>query len=296
MKDMVMQFLGTGAGEGIPTPFCRCKVCENARSIGGTEVRMRSCFRVSEELMIDMGSDIFAECIRNNTDLYDLKYLLITHTHEDHFNLFNLFLKAMISRGNGEKVHIYLTEEAYDFPALFDTMQLDGKKNFFTGQLSNHFTFHQLHFWKETKIGDCFVTPIRGAHPGHLEKTSANYLIKLPNAQMLLYASDTGYYTDETMNFLKEKPLDFLIVEATFGSCDRGNTPYSHLDVKSVNYLCNKLYEQGTITDYTNVFLTHINQEQEYTHADLENFYQNYQVPYSIKVAYDGLSIKNLFR
>ena len=32
-----MIFLGTGASEGIPNPFCRCRICETARKMGGKE-------------------------------------------------------------------------------------------------------------------------------------------------------------------------------------------------------------------------------------------------------------------
>ena len=80
MDEMIMRFMGTGAGEGVPTPFCRCRVCEHARKVGGKEIRMRSAFRVSKEMQIDFGTDIFAECIRTGLDMYDLKYLL---TDED---------------------------------------------------------------------------------------------------------------------------------------------------------------------------------------------------------------------
>ena len=37
MDEMIMRFMGTGAGEGVPTPFCRCRVCEHARKVGGKE-------------------------------------------------------------------------------------------------------------------------------------------------------------------------------------------------------------------------------------------------------------------
>ncbi len=294
MRNAAMQFLGTGAGEGIPTPFCRCRICENARRVGGKEIRMRSCFRVSGELMIDMGSDIFAECIRQNTDLFDLKYLLITHTHEDHFNLFNLFLKAMISRGNGQRVHVYFTDEAYGFLERFNRMKLDGKENYVFESLSEHFVFHQLRFFEECAIGAYGVIPLKGSHQGHVEKNSANYLIRFPNGKSMLYALDTGYFGRETLDFLAGKKLDFMIVEATFGSCDRGDMPYSHLDVRSANYLCKRLYEQGTLYDQSHVFLSHINQEQEYTHEDLEAYYRNYETPYRMTVAYDGLSFAEL--
>lgn len=77
MDEKMMLFLGTGAAEGIPTPFCRCRVCENARKKGGKEVRMRSSFRVSRELLIDLGPDLFSGCVKTGTDLYDLKLSLI---------------------------------------------------------------------------------------------------------------------------------------------------------------------------------------------------------------------------
>ena len=32
---MKLKYLGTGASEGIPSLYCRCPVCENARKEGG---------------------------------------------------------------------------------------------------------------------------------------------------------------------------------------------------------------------------------------------------------------------
>lgn len=52
-----MCFWGTSAGEGVPTPFCRCKVCEYARKHGGKDLRTRSCFRLDESIMLDAGAD-----------------------------------------------------------------------------------------------------------------------------------------------------------------------------------------------------------------------------------------------
>lgn len=293
MDKLKMQFMGTGAGEGIPNPFCKCRICENARKTGGKEVRLRSSFRVSKEMMIDFGTDIFAECIRNHTDLFDLKYLLITHTHDDHFNPFNLFLKSLVSRTNGEKVHIYLNGDAYGVMAKYDFLGFHGDERFFTGNTKDDFEFHQLHFWRQEKIGDYLVTPIQGEHRAFLESNSANYLIELPTGKRFLYALDTGFYGEETLNFLKGVKLEYLIIESTFGSADRGNMPYSHLDLNSVYYLCDRLYQQNTITDQTQVYLTHINQEQDYTHEEMAVECRKRKTPYQVTVAYDGLQISD---
>ena len=149
MDEKMMLFLGTGAAEGIPTPFCRCRVCENARKKGGKEVRMRSGFRVSRELLIDFGPDLFAGCVKTGTDLYDLKYLLITHTHEDHLDIGNLFLKPMISRGNGEKLHVYLNGDGYQMLEALDRMAFDGKESFFSRELEKDYEFHRLEFFRQ---------------------------------------------------------------------------------------------------------------------------------------------------
>ena len=58
MKPFDRMFYGTGAAEGIPDPFCRCPVCENARKKGGKEIRHRTMFRVNEELCIEQSLTI----------------------------------------------------------------------------------------------------------------------------------------------------------------------------------------------------------------------------------------------
>ena len=261
-----MQFLGTGAGEGVPTPFCRCAVCENARKVKGKEIRLRSCFRLSEQVLIDFGPDILAACAHQGVDLYEVSHILVTHTHSDHFQLSNLFLKPMITRSNKQKLHLYFTGDSIDILKAADGLRFDGKDDFFTEFLEQHVVITQLTFWEPGTVGDYQVTPIKGSHHAHYEKNSANYLLGLPDGRQMLYALDTGYYSDETLEFLRGKQLDLLVIEATFGSADRGDRPYSHLDVRSVNYLLDVLYQQGTLSAATKVYLSHINQEQQYTH------------------------------
>ncbi|MFC4598619.1 MBL fold metallo-hydrolase [Cohnella hongkongensis] len=292
MDKLVMQFLGTGAGEGVPTPFCRCAVCENARRKKGKEIRLRSCFRLSEQLLIDFGPDILASCAHLGTDLYEVKHILVTHTHSDHFDISNLFLKPMITRSNGEKLHLYFTGDSARILSAADKMGYDGKEGFFAEHLSRHAVVHTLTFWERTQAGAYGVTPVKGSHRAHFEQNSANYLLELPDGRKLLYALDTGFYSQETLDFLKGHRLNLLIIEATFGSADRGDTPYSHLDARSVNYMLNVLYEQGTLRDGTRVYLSHINQEQNYTHEQMEDLYSRSRTPYPIRVAYDGMVLE----
>ena len=57
---MRFTFLGTGAAEAIPDPFCRCRVCEIARRERGPHIRARSTALVNDDLLIDIGPDLLS--------------------------------------------------------------------------------------------------------------------------------------------------------------------------------------------------------------------------------------------
>ena len=83
-------FYGTGAAEGVPSPFCDCPMCNYAREHGGKDVRKRSCFRLGRNIMIDMGPDIFTQALQYGS-MCDIEHVLITHTHDDHFDFTAFF-------------------------------------------------------------------------------------------------------------------------------------------------------------------------------------------------------------
>ena len=50
---MKLHFYGTGASEGVPAIFCRCKYCERIRKTGGRDFRSRTSCQIDDNLMID---------------------------------------------------------------------------------------------------------------------------------------------------------------------------------------------------------------------------------------------------
>ena len=106
-----MKFLGTSAGEGIPDPFCTCPICENARRVGGKELRTRSSFLLDEETIIDLGADYFAQARDHGLRLDKLRTVLLTHTHDDHFNYTFFWERSVKRAGTGEPLTVILSEE-----------------------------------------------------------------------------------------------------------------------------------------------------------------------------------------
>ena len=161
--------------------------------------------------------------------------------------------------------------------------------------MEKDYEFHRLEFFRQYQVGEFEVTPIKGEHSAHFERNAAGYLIRHKDGKKFLYALDTGYYSEEALHFLKGHKLDKLILECTFGSAMRGDKPYSHLDLHSCIKLCDRLFAQGTLKEKAEVYLTHINQEQEYTHEDLEQLCRQAREtkPYQVFAAYDGLKLKD---
>ncbi len=74
---LIGQFWGTSAAEGVPAPFCKCAVCEEARAHPEYR-RLRTCMRLTDKVMIDLGADAVAQSIKYG-DIQEVEHVLITH-------------------------------------------------------------------------------------------------------------------------------------------------------------------------------------------------------------------------
>ena len=285
-----LRFWGTSAGEGTPSPFCECPICSNARKVGGHELRLRSSFRIDEKTMIDIGADFTAAAQKLGESLYGLEHLLFTHTHEDHFNYMLFWTRFVARKKLGRPLNVYFVEDAYsimDF--MMSSKVTTGREAYMKPSEVNVI---RLEFGKEYQIGEHRVIPLRGNHSTAFEKNSANYLVTLPDGRTLYYALDSGYYLEETFEALKGRRIDILINECTMPILtDDGKNSNGHMNLHTALRTFERLYSQGTLTDQSQVWLTHIAPIGS-THAELCDYVSKLTLPYRIGVAYDGLSIK----
>ncbi len=276
-------FLGTGAAEGIPDPFCGCGICENARKKGGKDVRTRSALRLNERVHIDFGPDTFNQALKCGVNLRELRHLLITHTHEDHFCMTELNLREMARDRSEEPLQIYLTVPAYKWALT----QLN--ENGLALLRDRIVEFVEIDYLKQYEIDGMKVMALVGNHRGHGEnEQAANYLITLRDGRTLFYAVDTGYFFEQTFELLKPRTLDLLIMECTFGS-DAIEPDAEHLDVHRFIAVLERLLEQGTIHENTTVVLTHTN-HHDLDHEGLTAYFAKY-APIHVEIGYDGLII-----
>lgn len=285
IENQKMRFWGTSGGEGIPAPFCRCRVCEYAREHGGKDVRMRSSFRIDDQVFIDAGDDFVAQTMRYREDIFDLEHILYTHVHHDHCDDY-LYWYRMVVKGAEKpthKLHMYFAPGgAEKMRKGLERFKHDARCNPDVVEL------HELEFYKTTQVGKYKVTPLKGHHTTNYEEHSANYLIEFPNGKKMYYAVDSGIYVEETFEYLKNIKLDLLIGECTFMT--ETEYPGGHMNLYMEKLTLDRLWAQGTIDKDSIIYLTHICGVLK-THDELVQYWKELDVPYDVKVAYDGLSI-----
>ncbi len=281
------QFLGTSAGEGIPAPYCRCEVCNEARKMGIPYARMRSSFRLSDKIMLDMGADAPTQA-RMLGDFADIEHVIITHTHDDHLNA-HMLMEAFWSRESRGTTHYWLTDKAYDIVDRWRDNSWILKGMVREYEEKKIVAFHRLEYGVPVAIDDVTVTPFKGNHCGNVGENSALYLIVLPDGRTLFYGLDSGPYLPETLKALKEYHIDIFISEATGGTRVLDDMGRQHMCLADVLKLSRTLFEQGTLSNTSTVYLSHINHAT--SHSQMEKAVEVMGFPASTIVAYDGLKI-----
>lgn len=285
------KFWGTGSAEGMPNPMCNCPTCRAARKIRGKNVRSRSIFRLSQDILVDFGPDVVSQAQKYGGDLTDLAHILITHTHYDHLSAFALCQLAGVKQFRETPVTIYFTEDAFKMKEQLCNDKLLLNNGFREVLDKKQINFEQLFFFQEKKIGNYNVVPLPGRHPGSIEKKSANFLFKDSMGKISYYAVDTGYYYPETIDYLKDFTLSALITECTWGENMEGEDA-KHLTLHSLKKLLEELDKQGTLNVFSKVYLTHISHGHTMLHEEIEAYVNSWRFPFEIRVAYDGLEIE----
>ncbi len=293
MNDAV--FLGTGAAELYPNPFCGCAVCERARR--SNETRLRSCFLLDEKTMIDFGPDAAAASQHYHVPLNHVEHVLITHTHEDHFSdaTFSILTMTTLQK----PIHFYLSEPGMSWikTIMTETNHLPGTFGHILTTLTarGSVIFHTISPYKTYDIGGKKVTPLVTNHAGYgEEETAQNYLFSWKRGTWL-YACDTGLYQTENLEFLANgakktgHALDVILMEGTYGSIAQDKTA-AHMDAALLCEQLSAFRTCGALDDHTLVYITHINQVQTYSHAEYQA-YLDLHAPAHVTVAYDGMRI-----
>jgi phosphoribosyl 1,2-cyclic phosphate phosphodiesterase len=234
--------LGTAAAEGIPALFCGCHNCRAARAAGGKEIRARTALFVEPDLCIDFGPDALYALHRFGLDWSKLTTILVTHSHCDHIVPQNLeFAGGVFARERAGRLNVYGNEHV----RKYIQQVLKTEEN-------EWFAVHPAFPMHPFDIPGGRAVAIRSHHQS--EEHSYNYLLTR-DGRTLLYACDTGYYDEETLDYLKGFSINYLLIECTYGLA---RSEGGHLGLPNVVEIRDRLAAQGSLAPDAVVTITHI--------------------------------------
>lgn len=213
--------LGSGASEGWPNPWCSCSSCSAARSEGVH--RAQSAVLLDDRVVIDVGPTAALH------DLSRVTVALVTHNHVDHH-----FPQAWVWRAWGA-TRGPLTVLAP--PSVLASASFDPGV-----------TAVPVRPGDRHEVDGYDVRVVDAEHPDD----AVLFDVTGPDGGRLLYASDTGALPDDTVEALRDRHFDVVLLELA------GLPMPSHLTLETWPEQVARLRAVGAVTDRTQVLATHL--------------------------------------
>jgi len=267
---MNIRLLGTGAADGIPSLFSNDEVSRFAREHGGKDVRSRSAALVDGVLKIDLGPDSSMQMQRDNLDARDWTALLFTHSDDDHF------MPSEIQYA------LYPFTDLEHLPyTIFgnDVICAEIRRRYPDWPIE----LIETRSFQSYTHGEYRITPVRARH---IPTEDCQNLIIQRGGKSLLYASDTGVWSEETFAFLRGHELDALVIECTDGFCELDYE--GHLSIQECIQVVGRLRREGVLRLDSKVVTTHHGIRGRARHCDLERAL----CPHGIEPGHDGMVVE----
>lgn len=260
---MRLRFLGTGATVAVPSFFCDCVACAEARKDSSLH-RTRSSVVLEGGgaiYLLDASPDFSRQLVRENIDHIDA--FLLTHNHFDHSGGIGE-LESYVRVARQESLPTYMTTESREW---FETTY---------AYMADCLPVETWDVGAKVELPGVTCTALEVQHaPG-----TVGVLLELASGSRAAYVPDTGPLTRATKERLKG--IDTLVLGATFWK--ENQMPETHLSVQEA-------VEIGLSLQVRDLYLTHVAMHYEpVTNRELVGYLES--CGSNVHLAHDGLCIE----
>ncbi len=276
---MKFRYLGTAAAEGIPALFCCCDICRRSRSAGGPNIRTRSQALIDNRLLIDFPPDTYMHVLRHNIDLLDVKHCLLTHTHSDHFLASDIGMRRIGFAYFENNEPFPLTIHA-SVKACENVVNVIGEEVL----KKSNVVLNPIEAFKPFKVENYTVTAFTSNHDPNAGPV---FFAINDGRSTMLYGNDTGYFPEESWEYMARSGLrfDFVSLDCT---CAIAGCRDGHMGMEVGQEVRERMIEIGVADDTkTRWCYHHFSHNGKGTHDDLVAL----AGPKGWLVSYDGMEL-----
>lgn len=198
-----------------------------------------------------------------------VEYVIVTHSHGDHFCIESLEKLAQISGlltviANNAIESVMPKSENIMFRGINALESTDAGGYKITALPSNHYV-------EECEKGDTF-----------------HYLVTTPDGKKLFYGLDGAWLTNPEYRVLRENGADLLVLDCTCGDKTPEFRVFEHNTIPMVLIMADTLKNFGALAENGKIFVSHLARTLHEPHdAVCRRFSDS-----GVNVAYDGLTVE----
>ncbi len=251
---MKILFIGTGAADWV------------LKDRKGNEFfRRLTAVKINNNLMIDCSADT-VDYVNSNGELKDVKNVLITHTHSDHYS------PETIIDLLGNDVRVWAEKESEkmilsDMPQLKDSV---------------------LEIFAENTVGEYTVIPVPAGHSvANRDQTPVNYIIS-DGDKTIFWGCDSAWIPNYSWHEMKKYKYDLIVLDGTLGDADGDYRIFEHNNISMIKEMSNTIKSQNLLKENGKIMISHMSRYAHKEHNELQKQLDDV----GIMVAYDGLEIE----
>ena len=275
---MKLQYLGTGAAEGMPAIFCDCETCRTAKERGGRNIRTRSQSIIDDRLLIDFPSDTYYHFLTYNIPLSKIHSCLITHAHMDHLYAKEIHLRRRQYTHLDDATPLTFYSDRAGCRKLAEFIEMK--------PLEDEARAVEIPLYTPFEVEGYTVTALRAQHdPG---SDPVVYLIE-KDGRTLFYANDTGGFPEESAEYLSHlgRKIHLVSLDCTFGTKDTDD--HGHMTLARCVKEKERMLAWGIADENTVFILNHFSHNGEtMLHEELSEA----AAKEGFIVAYNGMTIE----
>ncbi len=271
---MEITVLGSGGSEGIPVPYCDCRICKNE------EHRLRTSYLIKikdKNFLVEIGPDFRQQQLKYN---FPIDYFFISHAHDDHMRglieLGHIFLIANIKT---KKMKILISSKLHKRFSTkeIDIIQKQGIPHNYQKLLTKEkIENHILKYYQKYHFKDFSLLLFKNKHG----RTFSDGFLLETKEKKLIYLGDASKINKKTKELIEKEKVDLLI----------DHTPYfytSHPKIKKKDHLGIETVQEMKIKK---ILVSHFSHRADLTHQEILKKLAPYH--HNIVAAYDRMTIK----